>query len=93
MKTPTMIYAPIDDKLIEAGVTTQTKDYIYKVIDASEAGNCSGWYGSPALIPKKADEKSDKDNLQIRADVFNVDLDMRRGISKLTAQVEALEAK
>lgn len=60
MKAPTMVYAPLDEKLIEPGVTTETKDYMYKVVDASEVKSCKGWHGSPAELPKKRKRGTNK---------------------------------
>lgn len=57
MKKPTMIYAPVDEKLISPGVTTETKDYLYKVVDADEVKDCKGWYATPDDLPKRRKKK------------------------------------
>ncbi len=58
MKTPTMIYAPLDDKLRSPGVVFEGVGYLYKVVDASEVKDCKGWYQSPAHLPKKRGPKA-----------------------------------
>jgi hypothetical protein len=90
METPTMIYQP-GKMAISYGVS-----YDYKIVDAGEVGDClkDGWYSHYYDFPKESpkNDSYERDGLQKRADAFGVDLDMRKTVKKLTAQVEELEA-
>ena len=84
MKTPTMIYQP-GDKYISDGVS-----YTCKVVDADEVESelKNGWFKHF----NDFDQKSEKEELEEYArNKFGVELDRRKSLKKLKAEVEALE--
>lgn len=92
MKTPTMIYAPVDDKYFEPGQTYKGDGYYYKVVDAEEVSVYlkKGWSASP-IKPKT--EKTEKDSLERYAKKkHGVDLDKRKSIETLKDEVAKLDA-
>ena len=88
MKTPTMVYKP-GSKYTSDGVS-----YDVQVVDECDVEGClkDGWFKHFNDFDKPVKKVNEKDELEAYAkDKFGVDLDKRKSLKKLKAEVEALE--
>lgn len=98
-KQPTMVYGPVEDKFNLPGQSLKGDGYYYMVVDAKEVKDClkDGWKSEPSEVKGKPQvkgntDKEDKAELEAYAkEKFGIDLDKRKSLEKMQAEVKALE--